>query len=69
MFFDKLNRLMSGIVGITDFIIDITFLCLFLPKKIQMPADIRTHDPRIRFQYNNIQRASGPTRLLDYAIV
>jgi hypothetical protein len=42
MFFDKLDRLMSEIVDFADFIIDSTVLCLFLPKKSQMP--------RLRFE-------------------
>jgi hypothetical protein len=41
MFFDKLDRLMSEIVDLADFIIDSTVLCIFAEKS-QMP--------RLRFE-------------------
>jgi hypothetical protein len=71
MFFDKLDRLMSEIVDFSDFIIDSTVLCLFLPKKRKMP--------RLRFEPMTLGSdvsiiifsvlAVTATRLLVYAIV
>jgi hypothetical protein len=48
MIFVKLDRLMSEIID-----------SLFEKKPVD-PAEIRTHDPWIRFQCNNIQRPSDP---------
>jgi hypothetical protein len=53
MFFDELDRLMLEIVDFADFII------IFAENKPNAPTEIRTHDPCIRFQHNNIQRPSG----------
>jgi hypothetical protein len=71
MFFDKLGRSMSEIIDFTDFIIDSTVLCLFLPKKSQVS--------RLRFEFTTLGSDSSiiifsvlavtATRLLVYAIV
>jgi hypothetical protein len=51
MIFVKLDRLMSEIIDLADCNINSTIL-------YYGPAEIRTHDPWIRFQHNNIQRPS-----------
>jgi hypothetical protein len=57
MIFGKLDRLMSEIIDFADSNVDSTILYHFI-EKAKGPAEIRTHDLRIRFQHNNIQRSS-----------
>jgi hypothetical protein len=59
MIFIKLYLLMPKTVDFEDFTIDLRFCIILLKKKANGAIQIRTHDPWIQFQYNNVQRPSG----------